>query len=59
MLKAGVRANASSGPIIANGKVITGRQCQPDADQRLLHHHRARRADGQGDVAHAHDSASG
>ena len=23
--------NASSGPIIANGKVITGRQCQPDA----------------------------
>ena len=25
------RANASSGPIIANGKVITGRQCQPDA----------------------------
>jgi len=31
VLKAGVRANASSGPIIANGKVITGRQCQPDA----------------------------
>ena len=26
-----MRANASSGPIIANGKVITGRQCQPDA----------------------------
>ena len=25
------RANASGGPIIANGKVITGRQCQPDA----------------------------
>ena len=25
------RADASSGPIIANGKVITGRQCQPDA----------------------------
>jgi alcohol dehydrogenase (cytochrome c) len=25
------RARASSGPIIANGKVITGRQCQPDA----------------------------
>jgi alcohol dehydrogenase (cytochrome c) len=24
-------ARASSGPIIANGKVITGRQCQPDA----------------------------
>jgi PQQ-dependent dehydrogenase (methanol/ethanol family) len=25
------RASASSGPIVANGKVITGRQCQPDA----------------------------
>ena len=25
------RARASAGPIIANGKVITGRQCQPDA----------------------------
>ena len=25
------RASASSGPIIANGKIITGRQCQPDA----------------------------
>ncbi len=25
------RASASGGPIIANGKVITGRQCQPDA----------------------------
>ncbi len=25
------RASASSGPIIANGKVITGRQCQPEA----------------------------
>jgi alcohol dehydrogenase (cytochrome c) len=25
------RASMSSGPIIANGKVITGRQCQPDA----------------------------
>jgi PQQ-dependent dehydrogenase (methanol/ethanol family) len=25
------RASASSGPIIANGKVIEGRQCQPDA----------------------------
>jgi alcohol dehydrogenase (cytochrome c) len=26
-----LRARASSGPIVANGKVITGRQCQPDA----------------------------
>ena len=58
VLKAGIRANASSGPIIANGKVITGRQCQPDADQRLLHRHRARRADRQGAVAHADDPAA-
>ena len=54
----GARANASSGPIIANGKVITGRQCQPDADQRRLHRHRARREDRQGGLADAHDSAS-
>jgi alcohol dehydrogenase (cytochrome c) len=47
ILKAGLRANASSGPIIANGKVITGR-----------HHHRARCADGQRGLAHAHDPAS-
>ena len=26
-----VRAHATAGPIIAGGKVITGRQCQPDA----------------------------
>ncbi len=26
-----VRAHATGGPIIANGRVITGRQCQPDA----------------------------
>ena len=25
-------ASASSGPIIANGKIIQGRQCQPDGD---------------------------
>jgi PQQ-dependent dehydrogenase (methanol/ethanol family) len=31
VLEAKARARASSGPIIANGKVITGRQCQPDA----------------------------
>ena len=58
VLDAEVRANASSGPIIANGKVITGRQCQPDADQRFVHHHRARREDRQGDLAHAHDPAA-
>jgi alcohol dehydrogenase (cytochrome c) len=59
ILKAGVRANASSGPIIANGKVITGRQCQPDATNNSVRDHRARRADGQGDLADLHDSASG
>src|SRR5687768_4244971 len=31
VMEAKKRARASSGPIIANGKVITGRQCQPDA----------------------------
>ena len=51
-------ARATAGPIVANGKVITGRQCQPARDERLVHHHRARRGDGQGAVAHAHDSAA-
>src|SRR6188474_2879794 len=31
VMEAKKRARASAGPIIANGKVITGRQCQPDA----------------------------
>jgi alcohol dehydrogenase (cytochrome c) len=31
VLEATKRAPTSGGPIIANGKVITGRQCQPDA----------------------------
>ena len=31
VLDADARASASSGPIIANGKVIEGRQCQPQA----------------------------
>ena len=31
MLDPKTRARTSGGPIIANGKVITGRQCQPDA----------------------------
>jgi PQQ-dependent dehydrogenase (methanol/ethanol family) len=31
VLDANKRAPTSGGPIIANGKVITGRQCQPDA----------------------------
>jgi len=33
ILDAGVSANASSGPIIAGGKVIAGRQCQPAGGQ--------------------------
>jgi alcohol dehydrogenase (cytochrome c) len=47
------RASASSGPIIANGKVITGRQCQPDAgnDSCIITAH------GQGGLAHAHHPA--
>jgi alcohol dehydrogenase (cytochrome c) len=39
-------ARASSGPIIANGKVITGRQCQPDATHESC-------------VITAHDAATG
>jgi PQQ-dependent dehydrogenase (methanol/ethanol family) len=39
-------ARASSGPIIANGKVITGRQCQPDATNDSC-------------VITAHDAATG
>jgi PQQ-dependent dehydrogenase (methanol/ethanol family) len=39
-----LRASASSGPIIANGKVISGRQCQPDAthDSCVITAHDAR-----------------
>ena len=51
-------ANASSGPIIANGKVITGRQCEPDGrhDACVITAHDAKT--GQGALAHAHDSAA-
>src|SRR4029079_1875554 len=41
-----VRAHATGGPIVANGKVITGRQCQPDATF-------------EGCVITAHDAATG
>ncbi|HEX7079645.1 MAG TPA: PQQ-binding-like beta-propeller repeat protein [Gammaproteobacteria bacterium] len=41
-----VRARATSGPIIADGKVITGRQCQPDAGY-------------EGCVITAHDARTG
>ena len=51
------RAPTSGGPIIANGKVITGRQCQPDAgrDSCVVTAHDAQ--DRQGAVALPHDSA--
>jgi alcohol dehydrogenase (cytochrome c) len=39
-------ANASSGPIIANGKIIAGRQCQPGAGH-------------EGCIITAHDAATG
>lgn len=41
-----LRAHATSGPIIANGKIITGRQCQPDATHEAC-------------VITAHDAATG
>ena len=41
-----LRARATSGPIVANGKVITGRQCQPDATHEAC-------------VITAHDAATG
>jgi PQQ-dependent dehydrogenase (methanol/ethanol family) len=31
VLEATLRARTTAGPIVANGRVITGRQCQPDA----------------------------
>jgi len=40
------RARATSGPIVADGKVITGRQCQPDATH-------------EGYVITAHDAETG
>src|SRR5690606_37003204 len=42
----GTRARATSGPIIAKGRVITGRQCQPDATHEAC-------------VVTAHDAATG
>ncbi|HEY8520034.1 MAG TPA: PQQ-binding-like beta-propeller repeat protein [Gammaproteobacteria bacterium] len=41
-----LRARATSGPIVADGKVITGRQCQPDAGH-------------EGCVITAHDARTG
>jgi alcohol dehydrogenase (cytochrome c) len=46
VLEATLPARASSGPIVANGKVITGRQCQPGATHESC-------------VITAHDAATG
>jgi PQQ-dependent dehydrogenase (methanol/ethanol family) len=46
VLEPNLPARASSGPIIANGKVITGRQCQPQATHESC-------------VITAHDAATG
>ena len=46
VMEAKKRARASAGPIIANGKVITGRQCQPDAGNDAC-------------IITAHDAATG
>ncbi|HEU4617354.1 MAG TPA: PQQ-binding-like beta-propeller repeat protein [Gammaproteobacteria bacterium] len=41
-----LRAHTTAGPIVANGKVITGRQCQPDAGYESC-------------IVTAHDAATG
>jgi alcohol dehydrogenase (cytochrome c) len=41
-----LRAHTTAGPIVANGKVITGRQCQPDAGYQSC-------------IITAHDAATG
>ncbi|WP_428102302.1 pyrroloquinoline quinone-dependent dehydrogenase [Candidatus Rariloculus sp.] len=46
VLEPTARARASSGPIIADGRIITGRQCQPDATHEAC-------------VVTAHDAATG
>ena len=46
VLDPSVSANASSGPIIANGKIIAGRQCQPAGGQEAC-------------IVTAHDAATG
>ena len=52
-------AQHSSGPIIANGKVISGRGCEPEGGPGRLRDHGARCRDRQRDLAHAHDSEAG
>ncbi len=46
ILDPGVSANASSGPIVADGKIIAGRQCQPRGGQQAC-------------IVTAHDAATG
>jgi uncharacterized damage-inducible protein DinB len=46
VMEAKKRARSSAGPIIANGRVITGRQCQPDAGNDAC-------------IITAHDAATG
>ena len=45
-------AQQTSGPIIANGKVISGRGCEPEGRTRGVRHHGARREDGKRALAH-------
>ena len=46
-------ANQTSGPIVADGKVISGRSCSPKGGPKRLRHRRARRGDRRGAVAAA------
>ena len=48
-------ANQTSGPIIANGKVISGRSLRPARRAPRLRHHGARPGHRRGAVAHAAD----
>ena len=52
-------ATHSSGPIIADGKVISGRSCRPWGGPDALYHHRPRCAYGRRAVAAAHNSGPG
>ena len=44
-----------SAPLVANGVLIAGRNCQPNGGPDALHHHGPRRAHGQRALAQAHD----
>ena len=49
-------ANQTSGPIIAGGKIISGRSCAPSRRSGSMRHHGPRRQDRRGAVADAHDT---